>query len=94
MDESQDRNPHKDQEEWERHQIAGATMTYGAKDKKQAEQYDLVFEDQIEFITSEALAGNLVWLYFRVLSSLNFLSELLFELLFANCSLRLLAQCS
>ena len=55
------KNPHREQEEWEKHQISAATMTYGAKDKKAVNpEYDFVFEDQIDFVKTEALAGTLV----------------------------------
>lgn len=55
------KNPHREQEEWEKHQISAATMTYGAKDKKAINpEYDFVFEDQIDFVKTEALAGTLV----------------------------------
>lgn len=53
-----DSAPWKEQEGWEAHQIAKATQQYGAKDKAAAEQYDFVFEDQIDFIKDEYLAGD------------------------------------
>jgi hypothetical protein len=61
VDDADAKNPHREQEEWEKHQISAATMTYGAKDKKAVNpEYDFVFEDQIDFVKTEALAGTLV----------------------------------
>lgn len=52
--------PWREQEGWEDSQIAKASQRYGAKDKARgkAEQYDFVFEDQIDFIKDEYLAGQ------------------------------------
>lgn len=48
-----------EQEAWEDHQIAKATAKYGSRDKKSGQkQYDMVFEDQIEFIESQIVAGR------------------------------------
>jgi pre-mRNA-splicing factor ATP-dependent RNA helicase DHX16 len=47
-----------EQEEWEEHQMATAKMPGGAKDRAQQEEYDYVFEDQIEFISQEMLKGK------------------------------------
>ena len=61
VDEDNEAAPWKEQENWEGEQIAKASMAVGAKDKpKQAQQYDYVFEDQIDFITDMALAGDVV----------------------------------
>ena len=68
VDEDNEAAPWKEQENWEGEQIAKASMAVGARDKpKQAQQYDYVFEDQIDFITDMALAGDVV----RVPSSLR-----------------------
>ncbi|GBG58980.1 hypothetical protein CBR_g24329 [Chara braunii] len=53
-----------EQEAWEEHQIAKATMKFGAADKKDSagksneEEYDYVFDDQIEFIKESIMAGS------------------------------------
>lgn len=61
VDEDDEAAPWKEQENWEADQIKKATMKVGSKDKaKQAQQYDFVFEDQIDFITDMALAGDVV----------------------------------
>lgn len=61
VDEDNEAAPWKEQENWEGEQIAKASMAVGAKDKaRQAQQYDYVFEDQIDFITDMALAGDVV----------------------------------
>lgn len=61
VDEKEESNPYKDQEDWEKHQLAGATLKFGAKQgRQQRDEYEFVFEDQIDFIKTEALAGNLV----------------------------------
>lgn len=50
--------PWAEQDTWEKKQLGNATLTFGAKDRKQAgEEYEYVFEDQIDFIQSELLAG-------------------------------------
>ena len=61
VDEDNEAAPWKEQENWEGEQIAKASMAVGAKDKaKEAQQYEYVFEDQIDFITDMALAGDVV----------------------------------
>ncbi|KAI3773381.1 hypothetical protein L1987_47908 [Smallanthus sonchifolius] len=50
-------NPFAEQEAWEDHQIGKATLKYGSKNKKQSEDYDFVFEDQIEFIQGQVMGG-------------------------------------
>ena len=45
-----------EQEQWEEAQVKTATVHFGAKDKKSAaDEYDYVFEDQIEFISNQML---------------------------------------
>eukprot|EP00873_Tetraselmis_striata_P011748 jgi/Tetstr1/432012/TSEL_021488.t1 len=56
--EEDDSAPWKEQAGWEAHQIAKATQQYGSKDKSKAAEYDFVFEDQIDFIKDEYLAGD------------------------------------
>eukprot|EP00252_Welwitschia_mirabilis_P004082 TRINITY_DN14270_c0_g2_i1.p1 TRINITY_DN14270_c0_g2~~TRINITY_DN14270_c0_g2_i1.p1 ORF type:complete len:1044 (-),score=237.61 TRINITY_DN14270_c0_g2_i1:18-3149(-) len=52
-------NPYAEQEAWEQYQIGKATLKFGSLDKKKAEQdFDYVFEDQIEFIKESVLAGD------------------------------------
>ncbi|CAN6452456.1 unnamed protein product [Victoria cruziana] len=51
-------NPFAEQEAWEEHQIGKATLKFGALDrKKQTDDYEYVFEDQIEFIRASVLDG-------------------------------------
>jgi len=59
--EEDDSAPWKEQEGWEESQIAKATQQYGAKDKRLdgGEAYEFVFEDQIDFIKDEYLAGDI-----------------------------------
>ena len=54
-----DANPNREQEAWEKHQIDKATTRYGAADRAPGgKQYDLVFDDQIAFVTDEILGGD------------------------------------
>lgn len=46
-----------EQETWEKDQSRASIMKVGAQDKK-VKQYDFVFEDQIDFIQSEMIAGK------------------------------------
>ncbi|KAL7002826.1 Pre-mRNA-splicing factor ATP-dependent RNA helicase DEAH1, partial [Sarracenia purpurea var. burkii] len=49
-------NPFAEQEAWEDHQIGKATLKFGSKDKKQkSEDYQFVFEDQIDFIKASVM---------------------------------------
>nr|GEX93641.1 pre-mRNA-splicing factor ATP-dependent RNA helicase DEAH1-like isoform X1 [Tanacetum cinerariifolium] len=50
-------NPFAEQEAWEDHQIGKATLQYASKNKKQSEDYEYVFEDQIDFIQHEVMDG-------------------------------------
>ncbi|KAJ4775920.1 RNA helicase-like [Rhynchospora pubera] len=51
-------NPFAEQEAWEEHQIGKATLTFGSKNrKKAAEDYDYVFEDQIDFVKVSVMDG-------------------------------------
>ena len=55
-----DGNPFKDQDAWEAHQSKHAKLSTGAE-KGRAEggkDYDFVFEDQVEFIKEDLMAGN------------------------------------
>ncbi|KAK6920957.1 Helicase-associated domain, partial [Dillenia turbinata] len=52
-------NPFAEQEAWEDHQIGKATMKFGAKNKKQtSDDYQFVFEDQIQFIKALEMEGD------------------------------------
>ncbi|KAL3688626.1 hypothetical protein R1sor_014935 [Riccia sorocarpa] len=50
-------NPYAEQEAWETHQIGKATMKFGAADKKSQDDYEFVFEDQIQFIQTSIMDG-------------------------------------
>ena len=60
-DEGEELTPWGEQEAWEAHQVAQASMKTGAQDKrgKQAE-YELVLPDAVEFIAAQAIKGTLV----------------------------------
>ncbi|KAJ8451448.1 hypothetical protein Cgig2_017839 [Carnegiea gigantea] len=48
-----------EQDAWEEHQIGKATVKFGSKDKKQsADNYEFVFEDQIDFIKASVMEGD------------------------------------
>ncbi|KAK7304677.1 hypothetical protein VNO77_42562 [Canavalia gladiata] len=52
-------NPFAEQEAWEEHQIGKATLKFGSKNKKQAsDDYQFVFEDQIDFIKASVMDGD------------------------------------
>ncbi|QCE14002.1 pre-mRNA-splicing factor ATP-dependent RNA helicase DHX16 [Vigna unguiculata] len=52
-------NPFAEQEAWEEHQIGKATLKYGSKNKKQvSDDYQYVFEDQIDFIKASVMDGD------------------------------------
>ncbi|XP_019256157.1 PREDICTED: pre-mRNA-splicing factor ATP-dependent RNA helicase DEAH1-like isoform X3 [Nicotiana attenuata] len=51
-------NPFAEQEAWEEHQIGKATLKFGSKNRKPtSEDYQFVFEDQIEFIKAAVMDG-------------------------------------
>ncbi|XP_073049429.1 pre-mRNA-splicing factor ATP-dependent RNA helicase DEAH1-like isoform X1 [Primulina eburnea] len=51
-------NPFAEQEAWEEHQIGKATLKFGSKNRKEKhEDFDFVFEDQIEFIQAAVMDG-------------------------------------
>ncbi|KAG5621229.1 hypothetical protein H5410_006447 [Solanum commersonii] len=51
-------NPFAEQEAWEEHQIGKAMLKFGSKDRKsRSEDYQFVFEDQIEFIKAAVMDG-------------------------------------
>lgn len=49
MDENE-KLPNSEQKKWESEQLASARFQFGAKDAKAKEEYDLLLEDQIEFM--------------------------------------------
>lgn len=52
-------NPFAEQEAWEEHQIGNATLKFGSKDQNQkSDDYQFVFEDQIEFIKASVMDGD------------------------------------
>ncbi|XP_015869881.3 pre-mRNA-splicing factor ATP-dependent RNA helicase DEAH1 isoform X1 [Ziziphus jujuba] len=51
-------NPFAEQEAWEDHQIGKATLKFGSKNKKRSDDYQFVFEDQIEFIKASVMDGD------------------------------------
>ncbi|CAN1351274.1 Pre-mRNA-splicing factor ATP-dependent RNA helicase DEAH1 [Linum perenne] len=52
-------NPFAEQEAWEDHQIGKATLKFGSRNKKQAsDDYQFVFEDQIDFIKESVMDGD------------------------------------
>lgn len=51
-------NPFAEQEAWEEHQIGKATLKFGSKDRKlKSDDYQFVFEDQIDFIKASVMDG-------------------------------------
>ncbi len=59
--EEDDSAPWKEQENWEGDQIKRALIKASPKDRKPpAEQYEYVFENQIDFITDAAARGEMV----------------------------------
>ncbi|XP_044476789.1 pre-mRNA-splicing factor ATP-dependent RNA helicase DEAH1-like [Mangifera indica] len=52
-------NPFAEQEAWEEHQMGKAEMKYGSKNKKQiSDDYQYVFEDQIDFVKASVMDGD------------------------------------
>jgi len=47
-----------EQEEWEDHQIMKSRAKFGARDKKKKDDYEFVFEDQIDFIQTQVIKGR------------------------------------
>ncbi|MCO5581002.1 hypothetical protein L7F22_034878 [Adiantum nelumboides] len=57
--ETEKMNPFAEQEAWEEHQIGKAQLKFGAVNKKKKDDYDYVFEDNIEFIKANLLDGHM-----------------------------------
>ncbi|KAI3899826.1 hypothetical protein MKW92_006592 [Papaver armeniacum] len=51
-------NPFAEQEAWEAHQSGKADLRYGSKNKQMSDDYQYVFEDQIDFIQASVLDGE------------------------------------
>ncbi|XP_057435537.1 pre-mRNA-splicing factor ATP-dependent RNA helicase DEAH1-like [Lotus japonicus] len=52
-------NSFAEQEAWEKHQIGKGTLQYGSKNRRQvSDDYQFVFEDQIEFIKESVMDGD------------------------------------
>jgi uncharacterized Zn ribbon protein len=47
-----------EQESWEEQQIAMASAQFGARDGRDTHEYELVMDDQIDFISSQILKGE------------------------------------
>lgn len=50
--------PLSEQKKWEKEQMASAVFSFGAKDKAAKDEYDLLIEDQIEFIQALQMPGK------------------------------------
>lgn len=53
-----ERQPNSEQKKWEAEQLASARFQFGAKDAKAKEEYDLLLEDQIDFIQALTMDGS------------------------------------
>ncbi|KPJ06495.1 hypothetical protein RR48_14234 [Papilio machaon] len=50
--------PHSEQRKWEQEQIKSAFFKFGAKDAKAQDEYELLLDEQIDFIQALQLEGN------------------------------------
>ncbi|XP_073823162.1 DEAH-box helicase 16 lethal (2) 37Cb [Musca autumnalis] len=50
--------PHSEQKKWEAEQLASARFQFGAKDAKAQEEYELLLDDQIDFIQALTMDGS------------------------------------
>lgn len=50
--------PQSEQKKWEKEQMDSARFSFGAKDKATKDEYDLLLEDQIDFIQALQMPGN------------------------------------
>ncbi|XP_013188869.2 pre-mRNA-splicing factor ATP-dependent RNA helicase DHX16 isoform X1 [Amyelois transitella] len=50
--------PHSEQRKWEQEQIKSAFFKFGAKDAKSQDEYELLLDEQIDFIQALQLEGN------------------------------------
>ncbi|XP_037041854.1 pre-mRNA-splicing factor ATP-dependent RNA helicase DHX16 [Bradysia coprophila] len=53
-----EKQPNSEQKKWEAEQLASAVFKFGAKDASKNEEYELLLEDQIEFIQALTLEGT------------------------------------
>ncbi|KAH8255382.1 hypothetical protein KR038_002017 [Drosophila bunnanda] len=53
-----ERQPNSEQKKWEAEQLASARFHFGAKDAKAEEEYELLLDDQIDFIQALTLDGS------------------------------------
>lgn len=58
LDSREKMDPFAEQEAWEDHQIGKARLKFGSKNKKASDDYQFVFEDQINFIKESVMAGE------------------------------------
>lgn len=50
--------PHSEQQKWEAEQLSSALFKFGAKDAKRAEEYELLLEDEVEFVQVLTMDGS------------------------------------
>lgn len=57
--------PQSEQKKWEKDQMASAVFKFGAKDAVKKDEYELLLEDQIQFIQALKLPGKsfLNWIF-------------------------------
>ncbi|KAH8400605.1 hypothetical protein KR222_008380 [Zaprionus bogoriensis] len=53
-----EKQPNSEQKKWEAEQLASARFQFGARDIKAEEEYELLLDDQIDFIQALTLDGN------------------------------------
>lgn len=53
-----EKQPNSEQKKWEAEQLASAMYKFGAKDASKEEEYELLLEDQIEFIQALTIEGS------------------------------------
>lgn len=53
-----ERLPHSEQQKWEQEQIKSAFFKFGAKDAKATNEYDLLLDEQIDFIQALKMEGS------------------------------------
>lgn len=53
-----EKHPNSEQKKWEQEQLASAMFQFGAKDAKSQEEYELLLEDQIDFIQALTMEGS------------------------------------
>ncbi|KAK1362878.1 RNA helicase [Heracleum sosnowskyi] len=51
-------HPFAEQKAWEDHQVNKAIMRFGSKDRKSKSEYELIFDNQIEFVQDELVHGE------------------------------------